>query len=387
MKWYVLSENELAIDPLKVIVRRMGSSLKYYSKETSLVKELKPDVPSVIFLREGDNYNIYDLCGEITFTFPHTAIVLISEEVDFKSAMYVGAVDVIQSKLTEDDMNQAAQKAVNVIEYKLEKVPLLKEDAKDGKIITVCSTKGGVGKTTISVNLAVSLAKANIKVAIVDLDLQFGDVSITLDLHPKKTIYDWIKESFEVGREDVLSFMTKHPTGIEVMPAPTLPEFADIVTGESVAYLLEELQKNFDFIIVDTPPALIETSLVAIERSDTILLITSMDLPTIKNGKIAIETLDLLGLKDRIRVVLNRDTPMDDMNLETVEKILGMNVYARIPSDYKVVVISLNQGNPFVLTNPKAQVSKGIEQLAIKMTDQEDSTEKNNLFKRLFNKK
>lgn len=365
----------------------MGSSLKYFSTEKNLKKELNAKEPSVIFLHEGSDYNIYDLCGEITFTFPHTAIILISTEVDYKSAMYVGAVDIIQSQLKEDERNQAAQKAINVIEYKLEKVPVEPEEVADGKIITVCSTKGGVGKTTISVNLAVSLAKQNYKVAIVDLDLQFGDVSISLDIHPKKTIYDWIKEAYEVGREDVSSFMTKHSTGIEIMPAPTLPEFADIVTGESVAYLLENLQRNFDIILVDTPPALIETSLVAIERSDTILLITSMDLPTIKNGKIAIDTLELLGLKDRIKVVLNRDTPMDDMDIDTVEKILGMNIYSRIPSDYKVVVISLNQGNPFVLTHPKSHVARGIEQLSLKVTDNEEANSRNNkLLKRLFSR-
>ncbi|MDG5788469.1 AAA family ATPase [Evansella sp. AB-P1] len=380
MKWYVLSENESLIYPLKVNIRKMGSSIKYYLTEKNLKKELKPEEAAVIFLHESETYDIYELCGELTYTFPLTSIILITEHVDLKSAMYVGAVDVLQAPLKEIEIIEAATKAKNVIEFKLEKLPPKEVEEADGNIITVCSTKGGVGKTTISVNLAVSLAKGNVKVAIVDLDLQFGDISISLDLQPKKTIYDWIKESYEVNRGDVLSFMTKHQTGIEIMSAPTLPEFADIVTGESVSFLLERLKQHYDYIIIDTPPALIETSLVALEQSSTIFLITSMDLPTIKNGKIAIDTLELLGLKDRIKVVLNRDTPMDEMTLDTVEKILGLSVYSRIPSDYKIVVTSLNQGQPFVLTDPKASVSKGMKQLALKIIDKSDNKSEGNRF-------
>ncbi|MBB5173481.1 AAA family ATPase [Texcoconibacillus texcoconensis] len=387
VKWHVLSEKESEIEPVKVQVRKTGRSVKYFSTEKNFKRQIHADEAAVIFLHEGFSYDVYDLCGELSYKYPLTAIVLITDDIDYRKAMYVGAVDTISLPLQDEDIRQAMDKATSVLEYKMENLPEEEKEEKEGKIVTVCSTKGGVGKTTISVNLAVSLAKEEKSVAIVDLDLQFGDVSISLDVQPKKTIYDWIKEVYETERQEVLSYMTKHSSGVEVMPAPTLPEFADIVTGEIVSHLLERLQKEYDFIIIDTPPALIETTLVALEQSDEIFLITSMDLPTIKNGKLAIDTLDLLGLKGRIKVVLNRDAEMEGMNRGTVENILGMSIYSRIPSDYKVVVSSLNQGNPFVIAHPRSSLSKSIEELSNKLTDKDDEKEnKKGLFKRLFKK-
>ncbi|MBU8908038.1 AAA family ATPase [Desertibacillus haloalkaliphilus] len=390
MRWLALADSENKLNEIKIVARRHGKVLKHFSVERNLKKNIQANQGTIIFLYESTTYDIYELCGELSFAYPLVTIILIAskEEIDLKKAMYVGAVDALETPLQEEDITQAVKKAESIIEFKTENTTQVKEKERSpAQVLTVCSTKGGVGKTTIAVNLAVSLAKQKNKVAIIDLDLQFGDVSISFDVQPKTTIYEWIKESYEVTEEKkVKPFMVTHKSGVDILSAPLLPEFAEVVNGEHVSFICEALMYEYDYIIFDTPPALVETVLVALEYSQEILLITAMDLPTLKNGKLAIETLALLGLKDRIKVVLNRDAEMEGMTIETVKNIMGIDVYSRIASDYKAVVSSLNKGEPLVLSQNKSAVAKGIVTLADKLTGKNDQPKKKPRLLRLFKK-
>lgn len=385
IQWIGFSEKSSPIE-VRQSFGAKGKMITWYSEIDQLEQSLNSSNGTVLFLHESETYSVYELSREISLKYPLLSIVLLVSIVNYKKALYSGAIDIVSLPIDQQEVTKAVAEAERLIEEKLTKHVNPVEN-KQGKVITVCSTKGGVGKTTVSVNLAVALSKTNQKVVVLDLDLQFGDIAILYDVQPKKTIYEWVKECYEQDGENVQSFITSHSSGVDILAAPLLPEFAELISGMHVSSVIEQLQKHYDYVIIDTPPSLVETVLVSLENSHEIFLITSMDLPTLKNGKLAIETLQLLGLKDKIKIILNRDTEMEGMKVETVEKILALKVDAKIPSDYKAVVQSFNNGTPFVSSSPKLPVSKGIIKLANDMVNgPENKEEKKSIFRVLFRK-
>ncbi|GAA0480464.1 response regulator [Salinibacillus aidingensis] len=375
INYFIISSNGTSTEAIKKLLYYNRKFAKSFRNQEEFQSFISDDDFGVLFITSSSAYDLYDLCGDISIQMPNLKIILIAheDEIDYKKAMYVGATDVIPLNFEEQEWKQALVKAESIIEIKLEEAEK-KFDRKPARTITVASTKGGIGKTTISVNLAVAFAKQGVKVAVIDLDLQFGDVPLLLDLQPKQTIYEWLKESYENGDGKVNPYITYDPkTKVSVLAAPTSPEFAELITGEHISTILSQLKKEFDVIIVDTPPSFVETSLVAIENSEEILLITSLDLPALKNGKLAMDTFELLGLKDKVKILLNRDTKMEGMDQSSVEKIVGQNLELSIPSDYKTVISSINLGIPFVIRSPKTNVAKSIEKLVRRIDSNKDA--------------
>ncbi len=374
IQWLGYSDGQAHRELTEYMKDRKGISLKWFSKEDALRQTLPDSERNILFICPGSSYDLYELSRDLSLQYPLLCIILVIPKlnIDYKKAMYSGAVDLIEHSFLSSEIEESIRKADDILYKKLQ---LLETDEtkqdKDGKIIAVCSTKGGVGKTTLAVNLATAIAKGNAKVAIIDLDLQFGDVAIIFDAHPKKTFYDWIKECYENENGRIEQYMTPHTTGVDILAAPFLPEFAELITGEHVQYVIGELKRRYDVVLIDTPPSFVETVIITLENAEEILLVSSLDLPTLKNGKVAIETLQLLNLKDKVKVVLNRDAEIEGMKLETVESILGMSVYSRIPSDYKVVISSLNRGIPFVNANPRSLVARSVFELANKILEKD----------------
>ncbi|MCU9613529.1 AAA family ATPase [Caldibacillus lycopersici] len=367
MNYYVITEKQMYATAIKSLLDEIKRNNKLFETVYDLKTNLVDSKGTVVIIGPMIGQDPYQICQEISHHYPATAVLLLlkKEAIDYKKAMFSGAIDVLDIECDEADIIESVEKAEAVVRLKMDNTGL-KDDAQKGKIITVCSTKGGVGKTTISVNLATAFNKQNLKVAVVDLDLQFGDVALLFDIQPSQSIYDWVKQSFENGDRSTERFLSKHKSGIDILAAPALPEFAELINGEHISYLCERLKQEYDVIIVDTPPAFVETSLVALENSDWILLIASLDLPALKNGKLAVDTLSLLGLKEQIHVIINRDSEVEGISKEMVEDVLGMKVTGSIPSDYRTVISSINKGEPFVTLMPRTAVAKAV--LAI--TDQ-----------------
>lgn len=351
------------------------TKIKTLATELDLKKELEASTtPAIIIIGPFQPKSPYEIAREFTHMLHHrnAAVVLLMlppEQIDLKQALYAGVVDILSTTPSKLDVQSALEKAEQTLALKLEtneqylaqtghNSTNIAARQKDGKIIVFLSTKGGVGKTTLSVNAATALAKKNLAVAVIDLDLQFGDVPLLFDKEPKATIYDWVKESLDENNGEVEPYMVKHHSGVEFIAAPPLPEFAELISGDHIARLIEELKKRYDVIIIDTPPSLVETNLVALDYADDILLITSFDLPALKNGKLALDTMALLGFTDKIKIVLNRDAEMKGMNLDSIENVLGKPIFARIPSDYMTVISSINKGVPFVISATRTQVAK-----------------------------
>jgi pilus assembly protein CpaE len=236
---------------------------------------------------------------------------------------------------------------------------------RSGKIVTVFSPKGGTGKTVTATNLAAACAKfEGRKTLLLDLDLQFGDAAIMLGVEPEKTIYDLVVAPGELDTEKLAGYTTHHACGLEVLPAPLRPEDAELVTEAKLGRLLEVARESFDVIIVDTSPFFHGPMLATLDRTDELLLLCSLDVPTLKNVRLALQTLDLLSFpKQRVRIVLNRSNSKVGMKPNEVEGALGMKVRFEIPSD-RAVPLAVNRGNPVVLAEEGADVSKAVRGMA-----------------------
>ncbi len=234
-----------------------------------------------------------------------------------------------------------------------------------GKILTVFSPKGGTGKTVTATNLASAFAKfEGKKTLLLDLDLQFGDAAIMLGLEPEKTIYDLVVAPGELDTEKLAGYTTKHTSGLDVLPAPLRPEDAELVTEAKLSRLLEVARESYDVIVVDTSPFFHGPMLATLDRTDELLLLSSLDVPTLKNLRLALQTLELLSFpKSRIKIVLNRSNSKVGMKQNEVEGALGMKVRFEIPSD-RAVPLAVNRGKPVVLDEEGADVSKAIRQMA-----------------------
>jgi len=234
-----------------------------------------------------------------------------------------------------------------------------------GQIVTVFSPKGGTGKTVTATNLAAACAKfEGRKTLLLDLDLQFGDAAIMLGIEPDKTIYDLVVAPGELDTEKLAGYTTKHACGLEVLPAPLRPEDAELVTEAKLGRLLEVARESFDIIVVDTSPFFHGPMLATLDRTDELLLLCSLDVPTLKNLRLALQTLDLLSFpKQRVRIVLNRSNSKVGMKPSEVEGALGMKVRFEVPSD-RAVPLAVNRGNPVVLAEESADVSRAIRAMA-----------------------
>jgi pilus assembly protein CpaE len=270
-------------------------------------------------------------------------------------ALAAGAADVVE--LPRDDLFFAMRKVHSAAR--------LERSSDFGRVISVFCPKGGVGKTTVAVNLAAALATMHGKrTLLIDLDLQFGDVSLMLGLEPRKTIYDLMVGPGELDAEKLMAFATPHASGMDVLPAPLRPEEADLVTELRVARLIEVARSCYDVVLVDTAPFFHGPMLSTFDRTDDLLLLCGVDVATIKNVRLGLDTLELLRFpKDRITVVLNRPNAKAGISRRELEGALEQNVRFELPAD-DAVLRWLNQGSPVVLRERKSPYASAMRKLA-----------------------
>ena len=243
-----------------------------------------------------------------------------------------------------------------------------------GQLVTVFSAKGGCGKTTVSTNLAAALAKTGRRVCIVDLDLAFGDVAIALQLFPERGIADLATRSGRLDRTSVAGAVTNHSTNLDALLAPVEPGAVENVSSDMVAELFKVLKAMYDVVIVDTPPAFTDQVLTAFDASDHMVLLTTLDVPALKNLKLSLETLDLLGYsRDRFHVVLNRADSKVGLGVEDVQKTISMPIAAQLPSS-RAVPASINRGTPIVHEAANHAVSQAIRKFAQTLVTQTPAT-------------
>jgi len=232
----------------------------------------------------------------------------------------------------------------------------------ENRVLGVFGTKGGVGKTTLAVNLAIALARLNKRVALLDFDLQFGDVGVFLDIAKADTIVDMIEEN-DYEYAALSSFLHKHHSGLRVLAAPAGPEYAEIVRPEHVDKVVLGLRGEFDYLILDMPPAFNDVSIAALEQCSEIFFVVNPDISTLRNAQVSFKVLDTLGMTERIYLTVNRDG-YSDLRKKDIEDVLGKQAVLTLPCDYKSCAKAVNRGVPLVLSYRRSRVAAEISRFA-----------------------
>jgi pilus assembly protein CpaE len=301
---------------------------------------------------------------------PELPLVLVTEAVNtdvLRAALRAGIKDVVEAPLTAKKIEDALG-LVELIHKREDKDA--KRRAKIGKVVTIMSPKGGAGKTMTTTNVALTLGGWGDpeRVVILDADLQFGDVCISLQIDPRHTIVDVARDIDKLDEELLESLLARHTSGIRVLSAPLEPSLADEVSTQVVVKTIGMLKRMFDFIVIDTAPFLDEPVLSILERSDVVLLVVDMDLPSVKNAKLALDTLRLIKFPfEKIKLVLNRVNSKARLDVDELERSLGLEIMAAISSD-KLVPRAVNEGEPVVSLYPRSRVARdlrGVAQLVV----------------------
>jgi pilus assembly protein CpaE len=240
------------------------------------------------------------------------------------------------------------------------------EPALEGKVIMVFNAKGGCGKTTIATNLGAYMASTGVRVLLVDLDLAFGDVAISLQLRPEASAADLVAMTGHIDEQGLASVVTRHDSGLDTVCAPSQPSEMDGIPGSTVGEMLRVARRAYDYIIIDTPPAFSEHVLAALDLCDMLVLLATLDIPAVKNLRLTLDTLDLLGHpRDGRIVILNRSDVKVGLHTEDVVAAIKQPIAVMIPSSFHVPA-SVNRGVPIVLDEPKHPVSLALRYFADK---------------------
>ncbi|MFN8148033.1 MAG: AAA family ATPase [Candidatus Nanopelagicales bacterium] len=313
-----------------------------------------------------DQQDVFALAEEMRLKRPSLGVVMVRRRIDtavLSDALRSGVREVVQER-DLGGLATAVRRQREIAARLREQIETGTEGAErqhHGQVITVFSAKGGCGKTTLATNIATALAESGKgTVALVDLDLAFGDVAIALQLFPTHTIADAVPIGEDLDGPALASLLTSHRSGLQALVAPMEPSAADLITTPLVSRILDILREDFDYVVVDTPPALDDHVLAAFDHSNVVALLATLDIPALKNLKLTLETLDLIGFpRDRLKIVLNRSDSKVGLSLSEVEKTLRAPIVAQIPSS-RDVPASTNRGVAIVSDDPKSPVSIAI---------------------------
>jgi pilus assembly protein CpaE len=340
-----------------------------------VVRQSEPDVLLMdVNLPDMDGIRVTE---QMASDMPLVPVILMSVQEDreyLRRAMQAGARQYLVKPFSADELVAAVRQVYQMENLKRAtvartgSVPIVPDPASEasgrGTVAIVFSGKGGVGKSTIAVNLAADLAQVTGQdVALVDLDLQFGDVAVLLGLEPVGTMSD-VARAFPNIDGPFLGELMPEAAGVRILAAPLSPELADLVSPACARATLDILASAFDYVVVDMAQHLNDVTLEAMDVSDRIYLVTDLNLPAIKDAKLAFRLFDTLGIsREKVALVVNRSDAPADHTVAQLEANLRFPASARIPSAGKIVLRSIQKATPFVILDPEAEISLKIREL------------------------
>jgi pilus assembly protein CpaE len=388
-KWLFYSDTNAKAELLEEVLQKRDQTLTRVVYLERLFDYLKTESNAAVIIRAHTVYNAYQLCSELSVKYPQLYIVLIIPDnmENARKAMQAGASNTLRFSHDKDEVRDIIIHAEKYMNHRkqLEEITEIDPSLLDQKVISICSTKGGAGRTSLTVNLALALAGEGQRVAVLDGDVQFGDAAMYLDLRPRKTIYEWIKEGENRTELDIDSFMAKHDSGVSVMPSPSRPEFFEMVTAEDIQLVIQEMKKIYQIILIDNSASISEVQLQCLNDSDEILLLTDGTLPCVRNTRLYADTLRSMELGEQIKMIHNRSKKKGGMDPKKIEELTGLHIYASLPDQQQLVERSIEEGRPYVMDNPKKNLAKGMQGLARKLLTGSDMVSKKTT-KKLFSK-
>jgi pilus assembly protein CpaE len=334
--------------------------------------------PDVILM----DINMPDMDGiaateRLSAEVPGAAVVMMSVqgEADYlRRSMLAGAREFLVKPFSSDELTASIRQVYVREKDKIGRAPSPSapaprapaEPTAAGSVVALFSPKGGAGRTTIAVNLAVAAVGLGRRVVLVDASFQFGDVALLLNLSPKdKSMFELVPELDAGGDPDnVDTFTVPHQSGLSVILAPPSPEMADVITPSGVKLVLDALRARYDLVIVDCASWFNDVTLGILDTADTILTLLTLEITTIKDVRLFLEVAEKLGYESKIQLVLNRADATLGIRVADVEHSIGRRVDHTIAGDGRAVVYALNRGVPFVISNREAQVSQDVYRLA-----------------------
>lgn len=323
----------------------------------------------VVLLDSGYLGDGYGFGAALIESLPEKSVLLLEDDPSLskmKQALVAGFSDVISSDITSEELMETILRSQLSKKHSIE---LLREEKNQriqnshGKIITVFSTKGGVGCTFTALNLAVLLKqKSNAKVALVDLDVDYGTLSAAMGLKAKTTINDVLSDLRNLDRDLLDSYLLTHDSGVRVLAAASEPQLDNYTNAEQVEIILRTIQDNYNYIVVDMPARFMEMATPAFTMASQVYMITTPEILALSNVKAGLGLLkDLNFPAARVKIILNR-LNRKGLSKADVEKSLETNVFVSVPED-PAVATSLNLGTPYVLTNPRSKTTKALNAL------------------------
>jgi pilus assembly protein CpaE len=323
-----------------------------------------------------------ELTETLASELPTSPVIIMSVQGErdyLRRAMQAGAREFLIKPFTHDELVAAIRRVYQLEQKKgtflaktspaQPETPPAPRSSGPAEVILVFSGKGGVGKTLIAINLAVGLAEhTGGRVALIDLDLQFGDVGIMLNLDHSRSITELVDGSSGIDDESLAEVLASGPAGVKVLLAPISPELADLVTAEHVRTLIAELRSSFDFVVVDSSSNLTEFNLEVIELAQHVLVITALTIPAIKDAKLTLKVLESLSIDpEKTMLVVNRVDGYADFNQESIEQNLRTAVAVQIPHDPRVIGDAITHGLPFVTADRETEVSRAMRELVARI--------------------
>jgi pilus assembly protein CpaE len=352
----------------RLTIQLAGLAPAPFESLDAMIEHLDADEPTVVVFGPGlANDTGLAHAQRLTRSHPAVGIVLFAEELTLpllQQALRSGVRDAVTLEADDATLRQAVARVGEAIATIANRA-YAGDGARRGRVIVSFSTKGGVGKSVVSTNTAAALAAKGNRVVIVDSDLQFGDVAVLLGVPPLHTT---IEAAGSIDTADVQLMEgllgTHEPSGLRVLPAPVEPSAADQISPHQMVGIVALLRSMFDYVVVDLPPHFDDVVVALLEEADDVLLVASMDIPSIKNLKVGIQTLDLLALAgSKIRLVLNRANAKVNLDIGDVERALGVPADFRVPSDISVPQ-AVNRGIPVVLDKPKSAAGSALIAIA-----------------------
>ncbi|MBT9158310.1 MAG: Chemotaxis protein CheY [Firmicutes bacterium] len=307
---------------------------------------------------------------KICAVHPETVVIVISVQGEMeylRKAMIAGAKDYLVKPFGADELVECIQRTWEREAQRRRNMvgPALQQTAKrSGKVLAIFGPKGGVGKTTLAVNIGAVLAtERRLRTCVVDLSLQFGDICVLLGLVPRRTISDLVSEN-TLDQDTILPYLQNHHSGLKVLPAPLSPEHAEYITPEHVAQLLSTLRDMFDYVIVDMPANFQDLTLTALDAADRILMVGTMDIAALKNMKLSLELMKRLNYHtDKLFTIINRAGYDYGIKFKDLENTLGRPINFYIQTDEQTAVIATNRGIPFVLDQAESKLARRMRDL------------------------
>ena len=347
-----------------------------YEFFADVIEQTNPDIGLVAM--DSDTARAIELVAEVSAQSPNCTLLVSSGSTDGRlilKSMRAGAKEFLTEPLKEEDLASALQRVKRQSSGE-------KEASQGCKVIAVAGAAGGVGSSSIAVNLACALAEEpDNSVVLIDLDVALGDADVFLDTISEYTLADVAQNVARLDLTLLKKLLTKHSSGVHLLPRPVQLEDAKLITPDSVQRVIGLLKTSFSHIVLDTSKGFSALDMQAIQLSDDVLMITQLDLPCLRNVVRLMMTFDdNAALRDKVKIVVNRaGQETGQISLKKAQETIGREIYWQIPNDYRVMVEVRNNGVPLIQHAPKAGITNSIGQLADalcgKIADESDPTD------------